>query len=169
MHITLINVYKQNFSLYKRDDGNLPVDWCHWIQRYYSICSSFEERKSGEGVWWRYNNGCLPKCHGIILHTTVFLFAWMVLTVQKCAVKIQTKHFVQQKPVILLADKILHKIVTLENVDTEKYGRILADVMYNDEPVTKCLLDNHLAVEYHGGRKNCPDNWLEYFNSRSTS
>lgn len=67
----------------------------------------------------------------------------------------------------LLSDKILHKIVTLENVETEKYGRILADVIYNNEPVTKCLLDNNLAVEYHGGRKKCPENWLEYFNSRS--
>jgi endonuclease YncB( thermonuclease family) len=68
----------------------------------------------------------------------------------------------------LLSEKILHKIVTLENVDTEKYGRVLADVMYNNEPVTKCLLDSNLAVEYHGGRKNCPENWLDYFNSRST-
>lgn len=68
----------------------------------------------------------------------------------------------------LLSEKILHKIVTLENVDTEKYGRVLADVMYNNESVTKCLLDSNLAVEYHGGRKNCPENWLDYFNSRST-
>ena len=67
----------------------------------------------------------------------------------------------------MLTTNILNKIVTLKNVQLEKYGRILADVYIQDTNVTDCLIKNHLAVEYHGGKKQCPDDWLEYYNKRN--
>ena len=68
----------------------------------------------------------------------------------------------------MLSKNILHKIVTLKNVELEKYGRILADVYIQDTNVTDCLIKNHLAVEYHGGKKQCPEDWLDYYNKRNT-
>jgi endonuclease YncB( thermonuclease family) len=52
-----------------------------------------------------------------------------------------------------LYDKIFGEIVILGNVTTEKYGRILADVYCNDLHINQWLLDNHLAIPYHGGTK----------------
>lgn len=52
-----------------------------------------------------------------------------------------------------LASKILGKIVFLENVSLEKYGRILADVYCNDMHINKWMLDEGLAVPYSGGTK----------------
>lgn len=61
-----------------------------------------------------------------------------------------------------LEDLILHKNVTLENIGTEKYGRILADVFYNEINLNQWMLKNHYAVEYDGGTKKIPESWLDY-------
>ena len=63
-----------------------------------------------------------------------------------------------------LCDIILDKVVILKNVGVEKYGRILADVYYEDHSISEWLLQNNLAVPYDGGTKVCPDNWMEYHN-----
>ena len=52
-----------------------------------------------------------------------------------------------------LSDLIMNKIVTLKNVTTEKYGRILADVFLGDLDVCKWMLDAGHACVYHGGTK----------------
>ena len=52
-----------------------------------------------------------------------------------------------------LNDKLLHKVVSLKNVQTEKYGRILADVYLEDLHINQWLLDNNYAVKYDGGTK----------------
>lgn len=52
---------------------------------------------------------------------------------------------------------ILHKIVALKNLKTEKYGRILADVYIGELHVNQWLLDNNYAVKYLGGTKS---NWV---------
>lgn len=52
-----------------------------------------------------------------------------------------------------LSTLIMNKYITLKNVDTEKYGRILADVYLGDLHVNKWLLDNKYAVSYDGGKK----------------
>ena len=52
-----------------------------------------------------------------------------------------------------LNDKLLHRVVTLKNVQTEKYGRILADVYLEDLHINQWLLDNNYAVKYDGGTK----------------
>lgn len=56
-----------------------------------------------------------------------------------------------------LQDLILHKMIRLRNVKTEKYGRILADVYIGELHVNQWLLDNKYAVKYLGGTKS---NWV---------
>lgn len=48
---------------------------------------------------------------------------------------------------------IFEKRVTLKNISLEKYGRILADLYYNDIHVNKWLLDNKYAIPYDGTKK----------------
>jgi micrococcal nuclease len=58
-----------------------------------------------------------------------------------------------------LYSKIYGKMVTLKNVDTEKYGRMLADVYLDDENINEWLIDNEYAVRYGGGTKHRPASW----------
>ena len=48
---------------------------------------------------------------------------------------------------------ILNKVISLKNLKTEKYGRVLADVYLGDLHVNQWLLDNNYAVQYSGGKK----------------
>ena len=59
-------------------------------------------------------------------------------------------------------DMLLGNMVTLNNIKLEKYGRILADVIFNDASVSSALIANKLAVPYDGGKKNVPDDWMHY-------
>ena len=52
-----------------------------------------------------------------------------------------------------LHELLFQKTVTLRNISLEKYGRILADVYYNDIHVNKWLLDNKYAIPYDGSKK----------------
>lgn len=61
-----------------------------------------------------------------------------------------------------LSNLILNKVITLKNVQTEKYGRILADVYLDELHLNKHMIDKRLAVAYDGGTKITPSNWLEY-------
>jgi endonuclease YncB( thermonuclease family) len=58
-----------------------------------------------------------------------------------------------------LINLILGKIVTLKNVSTEKYGRILADVYIGDLWINEWMLENNFAVKYDGGTKERPEEW----------
>jgi len=62
-----------------------------------------------------------------------------------------------------MTDLILNKVVILKNVETEKYGRILADVYIGDLHLNKHLLIKCLAVTYDGGTKISPKNWMDYY------
>jgi endonuclease YncB( thermonuclease family) len=61
-----------------------------------------------------------------------------------------------------LSNLILHKQITLKNVKTEKYGRILADVYLGETNINKWMLEQHLAVEYNGGTKKLPKSRKKY-------
>lgn len=63
-----------------------------------------------------------------------------------------------------LAGLIMNKQIRLENVESEKYGRILADVYLGDLHINKWLSENRYAVAYSGGTKTRPENWVEYRN-----
>jgi len=65
-----------------------------------------------------------------------------------------------------LTELIYRKIVRLENVQTEKYGRLLADVYIDNLHINKIMIDNRLAVSYDGGTKVTPKNWLEYHQNK---
>ncbi len=56
----------------------------------------------------------------------------------------------------------MNKIVKLENIESEKYGRILADVFVDGVLLNKKLVDERYAVKYDGGRKQKPSSWLKY-------
>jgi len=47
-----------------------------------------------------------------------------------------------------LSDLVLHKYVKLERIGTEKYGRILADVLISGQSVSQLLLKNNLVVQF---------------------
>ena len=59
-----------------------------------------------------------------------------------------------QKAKTMLSSIIMDKIVTLKNIKTEKYGRILADI-YTDDGlhINQWMLDHNYAVPYDGGKK----------------
>jgi len=61
-----------------------------------------------------------------------------------------------------LSNLILHKVVKLKNVGSEKYGRILADVYLDDLCVNEWLIKERYAVKYDGGTKKIPKSWLKY-------
>jgi len=58
-----------------------------------------------------------------------------------------------------LHELIFGKIVHLDKISTEKYGRILADVYLDELHVNKWMLDNKYAVPYDGGTKQRPEEW----------
>ena len=60
-------------------------------------------------------------------------------------------------------DLVYNKIITLENVSLDKYGRVLAKVMFGPRDIAQELLDKNMAVSYDGGTKVCPDDWLSYY------
>jgi endonuclease YncB( thermonuclease family) len=64
-----------------------------------------------------------------------------------------------------VSNLVLHKHVRLENIESEKYGRILADVYIGDIHLNELLINERYAVRYDGGTKTKPDSWLKYKNS----
>lgn len=68
-----------------------------------------------------------------------------------------------------LSDKILHKNVTLKDIKYDKYGRLLADVYYNNQCMNKWMLDNRYGVSYDGGTKHIPKSWIDYQNGQESS
>ena len=59
-----------------------------------------------------------------------------------------------------LHDKIYNKIVELKNVESEKYGRLLADIYLDDENINEWLITKNFAVKYDGGTKQKPESWF---------
>jgi micrococcal nuclease len=57
---------------------------------------------------------------------------------------------------------LLNKMVLLKDVELEKYGRILANVFYEDNNISDVLCEARLAVKYDGGKKQSPENWMDY-------
>ena len=59
-----------------------------------------------------------------------------------------------------VSNLVLHKYVRLENIESEKYGRILADVYIGDVHLNELLIKEKYAVRYDGGTKTKPESWL---------
>ena len=60
---------------------------------------------------------------------------------------------------------ILGRKITLQNVKTEKYGRVLADVFIDEQDIGLLLIHERLALRYNGGTKQRPVSWLKYYQS----
>ncbi len=56
----------------------------------------------------------------------------------------------------------LNKYITLKNIESEKYGRVLADVYIGDIHLNDLLIKERYAVAYNGGHKIKPVSWLKY-------
>ena len=61
-----------------------------------------------------------------------------------------------------LAALILNKYVILKNIQSEKYGRILADVYLDELHLNDWLIREKYAVKYDGGTKVSPTSWLKF-------
>jgi len=77
--------------------------------------------------------------------------------------EIKGKTFAEKERAILARDAlskmILNKIVTLKNLSTEKYGRLLAEVYLDDLHLNAWMLEHNYAVPYDGGTKVRPAEW----------
>lgn len=61
-----------------------------------------------------------------------------------------------------LSALIMNKEITLKNVQSEKYGRILAEVYLGDICLNDWLIEKKFAVKYDGGTKQIPESWKTY-------
>ena len=52
-----------------------------------------------------------------------------------------------------LSTLVMGKVVRLDNISYDKYGRLLCDVFLGDLDVCKWMLEHNYAVVYHGGKK----------------
>ena len=80
--------------------------------------------------------------------------------------EIKGKSFTEKELAIKARDAlhelIFDKMVTLQNVSTEKYGRILADVYLDDLHINKWMLLEKYAIPYDGRKKMRPIEWEDY-------
>jgi len=52
-----------------------------------------------------------------------------------------------------LQDRILNKIVRLECKEFDKYGRLLANVFFEDQNISETMIEQNMAKPYFGGKK----------------
>jgi len=57
---------------------------------------------------------------------------------------------------------ILNKYVTLKNIQSEKYGRILAEVYIDELCLNEWMIKERYALKYDGGTKVVPSSWLKF-------
>ena len=53
-----------------------------------------------------------------------------------------------------LRNKILNKIVSVNCKDFDKYGRLLVEILYENENINTWLIENNYAKKYDGGKKS---------------
>tara|TARA_X000000950_G_scaffold238781_1_gene290994 strand:- start:15 stop:437 length:423 start_codon:yes stop_codon:yes gene_type:complete len=53
-----------------------------------------------------------------------------------------------------LSNQILNKIVNLNLIGYDKYGRLLGNIIYNNIDINKLMITNGYAKSYDGGKKN---------------
>jgi endonuclease YncB( thermonuclease family) len=64
-----------------------------------------------------------------------------------------------------LAARAFGQTVQLKDLDTDKYGRLLANVWHSGTNMSDWLLEQRLAVPYGGGTKTIVDDWREFHRS----
>lgn len=74
----------------------------------------------------------------------------------------ETEYEIAVKAKNYVQDLILNEIVDLKDVNLDKYGRLLANVYFNNQNISDLLLLNKLAVQYSGKTKKVPKNWKNF-------
>ena len=64
-----------------------------------------------------------------------------------------------------LSNLILNKVVILKNIQSEKYGRILAEVYLDELCLNDWMIQQRYAIKYDGGTKKTPTSWVTYRNN----
>jgi endonuclease YncB( thermonuclease family) len=88
--------------------------------------------------------------------------------------ELRTTNEEEKEIAIIAREKLKEKIqfsenktsrVYLKNVKLDKYGRLLADVWYNNICINDWLLEERLAVKYDGKSKEkfLPTSWKKYY------
>jgi endonuclease YncB( thermonuclease family) len=92
---------------------------------------------------------------------TIYRFSVRLAGIDSAEMKskneIEKLHAIQSRDA--LASIVMGKMVVLKNVSIEKYGRLLADVHYNNIWLNDWMLTNNYAVPYDGGTKVIPEEW----------
>ena len=76
--------------------------------------------------------------------------------------RIDSEKEVAQLATSFLTELILNKLVTLNIIGPDKYGRLLANVYIDNISCSDIMLKNRYAVEYDGKKKLIPANWKHY-------
>lgn len=93
------------------------------------------------------------------------LYKWNCRLIRIDTPEIRTKCQIEKKHGYLvrniLRDKILNKVVKLKCGDLDKYGRLLVEILCDNETcnVNDWLIENNYAFAYDGGKKQ---SWSEY-------
>lgn len=67
-----------------------------------------------------------------------------------------------------MIENVMNKQVKLEDVQLEKYGRLLATVISPDNKnMNELMVQKRYAVKYDGGTKICPKSWQRYYDNGS--
>ena len=65
-----------------------------------------------------------------------------------------------------LSSHVMNKMVTLEDVKLEKYGRLLATVISDSgKNMNQLMVKKRHAVAYDGGTKKSPVSWQKYYDT----
>ena len=62
-----------------------------------------------------------------------------------------------------MTNLVYQKYIKLENIDYDKYGRILADIYIKNINVSEYMVNKRLGIKYDGGTKNIPTDWKKYY------
>jgi micrococcal nuclease len=93
----------------------------------------------------------------VVFHYFNSYYKWVCRIAHVDTPELRTKNEEEKKKGYDTRDKlrelILDKIVTLQCLEFDKYGRLLAEIYMNDIHVNQWLIDNHLAKSYEGGTK----------------
>jgi micrococcal nuclease len=85
--------------------------------------------------------------------------------------ELRTKNTIEKeialKAKLEMSNLVYKKYVKLENIDYDKYGRILADIYIKNINVSEYMVNKRLGVKYDGGTKNIPTDWKEYYEKES--
>lgn len=72
--------------------------------------------------------------------------------------EIKTSNVVEQKLAVLARDAlsniIMGKVVRLEDISHDKYGRLLCNVFIDDMNISKWMIEHEYAMVYNGGTKH---------------